>query len=101
MEAPSLLPGEELVRRGLVDLSSGKASPEALLVSIGAHRLRGAGLQVPAELPDADHRLYRILAEEFGNDAHSRYNGLLRTLVSYEQALECASSSHRWNQGIP
>ena len=85
------LPGEDLIRQGLADLSGGKVSCEALLVSIGAHRLRRAGLDVPAALPDADHRLYRLLAEEFGNDAHSRYNGLLRRLVSYEQALECAS----------
>jgi hypothetical protein len=91
MEAPLLLPGEELIRRGLEDLSGGRVSPEALLVSIGAHRLRRAGLDVPPALPDADHRLYRLLAEEFGNEAHSRYNGLLRRLVSYEQALECAS----------
>jgi len=85
------LPGEDLIRQGLADLSGGKVSPEALLVSIGAQRLRRAGLDVPPALPDADHRLYRLLAEEFGNDAHSRYNGLLRRLVSYEQALECAS----------
>lgn len=91
MDAPFLLPGEELIRRGIVDLSGGKATPEALLVSIGAHRLRRAGLEVPAALPDADHRLYRLLADEFGNEAHSKYNGLLRRLVSYEQALECAS----------
>lgn len=91
MEAPILLPGEDLIRRGLVDLTGGKVTPEALLVSIGAYRLRRAGLDVPAALPDADHRLYRILAEEFGNDAHSKYNGLLRRLISYEQALECAT----------
>lgn len=89
MEAP--LPGEDLIRQGLADLSGGTVSREALLVSIGAHRLRRAGLDVPPALPDADHRLYRLLAEEFGNDAHSKYNGLLRRLVSYEQALECAS----------
>lgn len=85
-----LLPGEELIRRGLDDLSSGRVSSESLLVSIGAHRLRRAGLQVPPALPDADHRLYQQLAAEFGNDAHSRYNALLRRLISYEQALECA-----------
>jgi len=91
MEASLLLPGEDLIRRGLEDLSGGRLSPEALLVSIGAHRLRRAGLEVPPALPNADHRLYRLLAEEFGNEAHSKYNGLLRRLVSYEQALECAS----------
>jgi hypothetical protein len=85
-----MLPGEELVRKGLEDLSAGKVSAEALLVSIGAQRIRSCGIQVPPAIPDADHRLYRLLAEEFGDDAHSRYNGLLRRLISYEQALECA-----------
>jgi len=91
MKASLLLPGADLIRRGLEDLSGGRVSLESLLVSIGAHRLRRAGLDVPAAIPEADHRLYRLLANEFGNDAHSRYNGLLRRLVSYEQALECVS----------
>ena len=90
MEAPLQLPSEDLIRRGLEDLRHGNVTSEALLVSIGAQRLRGAGLDVPPALPDPEHRLYRLLAEEFGNDAHSRYNALLRSLVSYEQALECA-----------
>lgn len=59
-----------------------------MLVSIGAPRLRRAGLPVPPELPDADHRLYLLLAERFDNDAHSQYNALIRTLVSYECAIE-------------
>ena len=84
------LPGEDLVKLGIEHLGRGELSPAALLVSIGAPRLRRAGLQVPPTVPDADHRLYRLLAAEFGDDAHSRYNGLLRTLVSFEQALECA-----------
>jgi hypothetical protein len=85
-----MLPGNDLIRQGLEDLARGTVSATALLVSIGAHRLRRAGLEVPLALSDADHRLYQLLAQEFGNDAHSRYNGLLRTLVSFEQALECA-----------
>jgi hypothetical protein len=84
-------PGEELVRPGIEDLSAGKVSIASLLVSIGAGRLRSAGLPVPAAIANADHLLYQLLAEEFGNDAHARYNGLLRRLISYEQALECVS----------
>ncbi len=84
------LPGEDLIKQGMADLASGKISSPALLVSIGATRLRSSGLPVPEALPDADHRLYELLAAEFGDDAHSRYNGLLRRLVSYERALECA-----------
>jgi len=84
------LPGEELVAQGISDLSLGRVSSASLLVSIGVTRLRSAGLSIPPPLPDADHRLYELLANEFGDDAHSRYNGLLRRLVSYERALECA-----------
>jgi hypothetical protein len=82
-------PGEDLIVQGIEDLTSGKISAASLLVSIGANRLRDAGLSVPIEMENADHRLYELLVKEFGNDAHSRYNGLLRRLVSYERALEC------------
>ncbi len=85
------LPGEDLVRRGVRDLAEGRETSESLLVSIGAGRLRSAGLEVPAGLPDPEHRLYRLLARAHGDDAHSRYNALIRRLVSFERALECAS----------
>jgi hypothetical protein len=84
------LPGADLIRRGIEDLEQGRVTSEALLVSIGAPRLRGAGLDLPPTLPDSDHRLYRLLAERHGNDAHSQYNALIRRLVSFERALECA-----------
>jgi hypothetical protein len=72
------------------DLAGGNESLPALLVSLGATRLRRAGLPIPPPIPDADHRLYLMLAGVHGNDAHSRYNALVRTLVSFERALECA-----------
>jgi hypothetical protein len=84
------LPGADIVRRGLADLSRGEETADALLVSIGAPRLRGAGLDLPPTLPDPEHRLYRLLSRDHGNDAHSRYNALIRRLVSFERALECA-----------
>jgi len=87
--APITRPGEDLVRKGLSDLAAGKDSLEALLVSIGSHRLREAGLPVPQALPNPEHRLYLLLARTFGDDAHSRYNALIRRLVSFERALEC------------
>src|SRR5205085_11934366 len=46
--AEPALPGEDLIRRGLADLSAGVESAEALLVSIGAPRLAGLGLVVPS-----------------------------------------------------
>jgi hypothetical protein len=83
------LPGGDLVGQGLRDLEGGLESIEALLVSIGAPRLRKAGLAVRRPLPDAEHRLYERLAEDDPDSAHSRYNALLRRLTSFESALEC------------
>ncbi len=85
------LPGADLVQAGLADLEAGVESDEALLVSIGAPRLRQAGIQVAQPLASPEHRLYERLAAEGADSAHSRYNALVRRLVSYERAAECAS----------
>ena len=90
-QAIDLLPGAELVREGVADLLAGRRTAPALLVSIAATRLRRCGLDVPSAIPDADHLLYALLARDHGDDAHSQYNALVRRLVSFEQALECAS----------
>ncbi|HXH88190.1 MAG TPA: hypothetical protein VNI55_06250 [Gaiellaceae bacterium] len=82
------LPGHELVLRGMKDLAAGLASDEALLVSIGAPRLRQAGIAVPEPLASPEHRLYERLAEEHGDAAHGRYNALVRRLVSFERAVD-------------
>jgi hypothetical protein len=86
------LPGEELVRQGILDLERGVESQEALLVSIGAPRLRRLGFRVPAPLPSAEHRLYELLRREHGDAAHSRYNALVRRLVSFERAAGVVGS---------
>jgi hypothetical protein len=39
-----------------------------------------------------EHRLYDFLARDEPDAAHSRYNALIRRLVSFERALECASA---------
>jgi hypothetical protein len=83
------LPGEELVRQGLTDMASGRHTEAALLVSIGAPRLRRLGLHIPVALSDPEHRLYARLIEGGPDAAHSRYNALLRRLVSFERALAC------------
>jgi hypothetical protein len=85
------LPGADLVDRGLADLAAGVESAEALLVSIGARRLSDAGVPVPAPLASPEDRLYRLLEQEHGDEAHSRYNALVRRLVSFERAAECAA----------
>ena len=84
------LPGADLVERGLADLESGADSAEALLVSIGAPRLEQAGVVLPRRLPSPEHGLYLLLEAQHGDEAHSRYNALVRRLVSFERALECA-----------
>jgi hypothetical protein len=84
------LPGADLVSQGLDDLQEGRETDAAFLVSIGAPRLRRLGIDVPA-LPAPEHRLYDRLARTEPDSAHSRYNALIRRLVSFERALECES----------
>jgi hypothetical protein len=81
-----LLPGEDLVREGLADLQRGVESVESLLVSIGAPRLRRLEISVPEPLPEPHSRLYELLSERHGDAAHSRYNALIRRLVSFERS---------------
>jgi hypothetical protein len=84
------VPGEDLVRQGLADLRLGVESEAALLVSVGAPRLRRLGFDVVSPLPDPEHRLYAWIARSGADAAHSRYNALLRRLVSFERAWVCA-----------
>jgi len=85
------LPGGTLIRAGLEDLAAGRESDASLLVLIGAPRLRRLGLEVPAEPPPhVEHRLYERLRAAHADGAHSRYNALIRLLVSFERAAECA-----------
>ncbi len=83
------LPGVDLVEAGLADLSRDVFSLEALLVSIGALRLRRTGIDVPAEVSDPG-KLYALLAETGPDSAHSRHNALIRRLVRFERVAECA-----------
>jgi hypothetical protein len=83
------LPGWELVEPGLADLARGVESIPALLVAIGAPRLRRLGLVVPGPtIAGAEHRLYAALSAEEPDSAHSRYNALIRRLVSFESAAD-------------
>jgi len=87
-------PGEELIQQGIRDLSDGNETIPALLVAIGAPRLRRLGLPVPSELPfSPEHRLYQKLSESDPDSAHSRYNAWIRRHVSYESAAEREKSS--------
>ena len=91
------LPGGILVQQGLSDLNRGRRTIPASLVEIARTRFVRAGLlperkkftrRGGAEPPvEAELQLYRLLRAE-GGDAYSRYNALLRELISFEQALE-------------
>ncbi|HEV7786233.1 MAG TPA: hypothetical protein VGQ28_12895 [Thermoanaerobaculia bacterium] len=87
------LPGGDLVQEGIADLVRGIESIPSLLVSIGAYRLRRAGLPIPdTVIGSPELRLYEKLAESDSDSAHSRYNALVRRLVSFENAAECLIS---------
>jgi hypothetical protein len=84
------LPGNELIESGVQDLRAGRETVAALLVAIGEPRLRRLGIDLPEKLPDnPEHRLYELLQKEEADSAHSRYNALIRRLVSFERAAEC------------
>lgn len=85
------LPGADLIKRGTEDLGGGRESAEALLVSIGAPRLRSIGIELSSPIPSPEHKLYLLLTKEKGDAAHSAYNALIRQLVSFERAAACAS----------
>jgi len=88
-EIDDALPGADLIRDGLRDLETGVESVPALLVLVGAPRLRGLGFDVPDSPDFREDRLYAKLALEYGNAAHSQYNALIRRLVSFERAATC------------
>ena len=85
------LPGGDLIERGLDDRARGVCSVEALLVSIGAPRLARLGVYVPDPLPCPELQLYTLLRDEDADSAHSRYNALVRRLVSFERAAACGN----------
>jgi len=88
----SALPGGDLIDEGVTDLREGRETVAALLVAIGSPRLRRLGIELPDSLPeDPEHRLYALLAKDEPDSAHSRYNALIRRLVSFERAAECVS----------
>ena len=84
------LPGEALLRKGLADFQSGRCTIPACLVGMARPRLRRAGLITGGDagsFPEPERQLYHLLRQE-GGDAYSRYNALIRELVSFEQALD-------------
>jgi len=84
------LPGNDLIEMGIEDLLHQRQTIAALLVAIGAPKLRSLGLEVPEDLPsNPEHRLYDLLSDSEPDSAHSKYNALIRRLVSFERAMAC------------
>jgi hypothetical protein len=85
----SALPAEDLIEEGVNDPRAQRETIAALLVAIGSPPLRRLGIELPDTLPEnpEDH-LYELLAKDEPDSAHSRYNALIRRLVSYEHATE-------------
>ena len=88
------LPGEALLRQGLADLQANRPTIPACLSLMARPRLAQAGLfpdQNTIGIPEPELFLYALLRHE-GDDAYSRYNALVRELVSFEQALDARLS---------
>ncbi|MCU0241981.1 MAG: hypothetical protein MUF51_06110 [Vicinamibacteria bacterium] len=83
------LPGGDLIEAGLVDLARGVESVPSLLISIGAPRLRQLGVRLDNPWPSPELKMYQLLQQDYGDAAHSRYNSLIRLLVSFERSIAC------------
>ncbi len=84
------LPGGKLIEEGIADFQSARHTVAGYLIHIARSRLTRAGLiekNDVATLANPELALYRLLRKE-GGDAYSRYNSLLRELVSFENALD-------------
>ena len=88
------LPGGDIFVEGVEDLRRGGTTEASLLVSLARTRLVQAGLTVPpGHSGRPAHELYDMLAARHGDDAHGRYNALLRRIASFARAAEHAASS--------
>jgi hypothetical protein len=85
------LPGGAMIDAGLDDLAAGRMTPDSLVVSLAAPRLRREGVPLPPTcFPDAERRLYRLLETQHGELAHARYRAWLRQAVSFADACQFA-----------
>jgi len=83
------LPAAARIIEGLRDHLENRHSIPACLVRIARPRLARAGLINPSPVHDtgAELDLYQLLSQD-GQPAHSRYNAIMRELVSFEHALD-------------
>jgi hypothetical protein len=90
------LPGCALIEQGLQDYVANRHTQQSCLIRMARPRLVKAGLldrAAPQHDINAELDLYHLLSHE-GNQAHSRYNALIRELISFEHALD-----HRMSRG--
>lgn len=93
-DIPLDLPARATVDQGLADLAAGRGTKDAYLVAIASDRLRAAGVAVPSPLPERPKdRLWDLLEEEVGDDAHGRYNALVARIVSFLDAMDAHESA--------
>jgi hypothetical protein len=101
-------PGGTLIAAGIDDCHAGRVTPAACLISIGWSRMERAGLDLSNcnsyRIAEPEFRLYRLLGTEPG-DPYSRYNALIRELVSFEHSLEheqarLLGGRSRWSEQI-
>lgn len=84
------LPGADSMIEGLRDHREGRPSIPACLVRMARPRLIRAGAMSasPALDDGAELELYSLLSSLGDHAAFSRYNALVRELISFEHALD-------------
>lgn len=87
-----LIPGSDLVERGLEDIKNGHVTEYALLLYVAGPRLARLGITVPplsgvkpSHEEPYEHQLYALLDTRGG---YSAYNSLLRRMSSFAACLE-------------
>ncbi len=84
-----VMPGGLLIKKGLKDIVEQQITIHSCLIVIAFTKFKNAGLIDADKKPpflDGEITLYNLLGEEPG-DAFSKYNALLRQLVSFCHAL--------------
>lgn len=87
------LPFQEVIEEGLKTLSNQgetQVTLPALIVSIGAPKLKSLGFRVVKTISHPERKLYELLSKTHPDrSVHSLYNSYIRRLVSFERAVAC------------
>ena len=86
---PNSLPGYDLIAPGYEDLKNDHDTIPALLLSIACKNLSRNGISLPKTIQTPENKLYLKLQEKHGDEAHSKYNSLIRLLISFEKTIPC------------